>query len=59
AAHRRAALLLRRLAVLWKQPTVARVRVVVHPGLRRTLGRYSRRTRQIELSPAVVSGPRP
>jgi predicted SprT family Zn-dependent metalloprotease len=55
AAHRRAALLLRRLAVLWKRPTVARVRVVVYPGLRRTLGRYARSTQQIELSPAVLS----
>ena len=55
AAHRLAAQLLRRLAVLWRQPAVARVRVVVHPGLRRTLGRYSLRTRRIELSPAVLS----
>ncbi len=55
AAHRRAAHLLRRLAVLWKQPTVARVRVVVHPGLRRTLGRYARSTHRIDLSPAALS----
>jgi predicted SprT family Zn-dependent metalloprotease len=31
------------------------MQVVVHPGLRRTLGRYSRRIRQIELSAAVLS----
>jgi len=55
ATRRRAAHLLRRLAVLWRRPAVASLRVVVHPGLRRTLGRYSLRTRRIELSPAVLS----
>ena len=55
AARQRAALLLRRLAVLWHRPAVARLRVVVLARLRRTLGRYSLRTRRIELSPAVLS----
>ena len=32
------------------------MQVVVHPGLRRTLGRFSRHTRRIELSPAMLSG---
>jgi len=55
-ARRRAAQLLRRLAVLWQRPGLERVQVVMRPRLRRTLGRFSRRTRQIELSPAVLSG---
>jgi predicted SprT family Zn-dependent metalloprotease len=55
-ARRKAARLLRRLAALWHRPAVARVQVAVHPGLRRTLGRYARSTQQIELSPAVLSG---
>jgi predicted SprT family Zn-dependent metalloprotease len=55
-ARRRAVHQLRRLAVLWERPGLERVQVVVHPGLRRTLGRFSLRTRQIELSPAVLPG---
>lgn len=58
AAHRGAAKLLRQLAALWRRPGVARLRVVVHPGLRRTLGRYSRSAQRIELSPAVLSSKR-
>jgi len=54
-SHRRAKRLLRRLAVLWGRPGVARIEVVVHPRLRRTLGRFSLRTMQIELSPAALS----
>jgi len=55
AASRQAATLLRHLAVLWRRPNVARLRVVVHPRLRRTLGRYSRSANRIELSPTVLS----
>jgi predicted SprT family Zn-dependent metalloprotease len=56
AARRRVAHLLRRLAILWHRRAVAGTQVVVHSGLRRTLGRFSQRTRQIELSPAVLFG---
>jgi predicted SprT family Zn-dependent metalloprotease len=55
ASRRRANDLLRQLALLWRRPAVARLQVVVNPDLRRTLGRFSQRTGQIELSPRVLS----
>jgi predicted SprT family Zn-dependent metalloprotease len=55
-SRRLATSLLRRLAGLWQRPGLRRMQVMVHPGLRRTLGRYSRRTRHIELSSAVLTG---
>jgi predicted SprT family Zn-dependent metalloprotease len=55
ASRRQANDLLRQLAVLWRRPAVARLQVVVNPDLRRTLGRFSPRKGQIELSPAVLS----
>lgn len=40
--------LLRRMARIWRLPGVAKVKVVVRPGLRRTLGRFSPQTGVIE-----------